>query len=193
MVLRYDTRMNQLFEWAPLLAFFVAYKLYGLYWATGVLMVGCVGLLFVHRFVTGRYKTLHIVTAVVALALGGATLILHDKRFIQWKPTVLLGIAALVFLGSSWVGRQPLARRMLESVFTEPLEVPPRTWLVINMLWGSWFALLALGNLYVAANCSESVWVNFKLFGIPAAMMVFMIPQVLWLNSKIRPSAPEGV
>ncbi len=185
--------MNQLFEWAPLLAFFVAYKLFGLYWATGVLMVGCTGLLFVHRFVTGRYKTLHIVTAVVAIALGGATLILHDKRFIQWKPTVLLGIAALVFLGSSWVGRQPLARRMLESVFTEPLEVPARAWLVINLLWGSWFALLALGNLYVAANCSESVWVNFKLFGIPAAMMVFMIPQVFWLNGKIRPSAPEGV
>jgi len=185
--------MNQLLEWAPLLAFFVAYKLFGLYWATGVLMVGCVALLFTHRFVTGRYKTLHIVTAVVALALGGATLILHDKRFIQWKPTVLLGIAALVFFGSSWVGRQPLARRMLESVFTEPLDVPARAWRVINMLWASWFALLALGNLYVAANCSESVWVNFKLFGIPAAMMLFMIPQVFWLNGKIRPSAPEGV
>jgi len=193
MILRYDTHMNQLLEWTPLLAFFVAFKLFGLYWATGVLMVGCVGLLFANRLITGRYKTVHIVTAVVAVALGGATLMLHDKRFIEWKPTVLLGITALAFLGSCWIGRQPLARRLLESVFSEPLAVPPRRWIVINLLWTAWFALLALVNLFIAANYSETVWVNFKLFGIPGAMMLFMIPQVFWLNGKVRPPAPESV
>jgi intracellular septation protein len=185
--------MNPLLEWAPLIAFFVVFKLYGLYAATGVLMVGCVALLFVHRLLTGRYKTLHIVTAIVAVALGSATLLLHDKRFIQWKPTVLLGIASLAFLGSSWIGRQPLARRMLESVFSEPLEVPARAWLVLNLLWASWFALLASLNVVIAANFSESAWVDFKLFGIPAAMMLFMIPQMFWLNGKIRPASAERV
>jgi intracellular septation protein A len=58
---------------------------------------------------------MHVITAVVVLVLGTATLLLHDKRFIQWKPTVLLGLTALAFLGSSVVGRQPLARRMLEA------------------------------------------------------------------------------
>ena len=54
-------------------------------------MVACVLLMLVHRLRTGKFKTMHVVTAAVALVLGTATLLLHDKRFIQWKPTVLLG------------------------------------------------------------------------------------------------------
>jgi intracellular septation protein len=87
-VVGYDTRMTQLLEWAPLIVFFVAFKLLGLYWATGALMVICVIVMLVHRVRTGRFKPMHVITAGVALALGSATLLLHDKRFIEWKPTV---------------------------------------------------------------------------------------------------------
>jgi intracellular septation protein len=75
---------------------------------------------------------------------------------------------------------------MLEGVFDEPLEVAPRAWQAINLLWVGWFALLAAANLYVARNFDDDVWVNFKVFGIGAAMVVFMIPQVFWLNGKLR-------
>jgi intracellular septation protein len=96
--------MNQLIEWSPLLVFFLVFKLYGLYWATAALMIVSTLVLFAHRRRTGRYKTMHIVTAGVIVALGTATLLLHDKRFIQWKPTVLLALTALAFLGSSVIG-----------------------------------------------------------------------------------------
>jgi intracellular septation protein len=122
MVVGYDTRMTQLLEWAPLIVFFVTFKLLGLYWATGALMVICVIVMLVHRARTGKFKPMHVITAGVALALGSATLLLHDKRFIEWKPTVLLGIAAIAFIGSNFIGKQPLARRMFEGVFSEPLE-----------------------------------------------------------------------
>jgi len=184
--------MTQLLEWSPLLAFFLVFKLLGLYWATAVLMVSCVALLLIHRARTGRFKTMHIITVAAVLVLGTATLLLHDKRFIQWKPTVLLGATAIAFLGSSLFGHKPLARRMLETVFSEPIDVTPHAWFVINGLWAAWFALLAALNLYVAHAFSESVWVNFKVFGITIAMIAFMIPQVLWLNGKIKPSASVG-
>jgi intracellular septation protein len=183
-VVRYDTRMNQLLEWSPLIAFFVAFKLLGIYWATAALMVACILLLAVHRLRTGKYKTLHVVTTAVVLILGTATLLLHDKRFIQWKPTVLLALTSAAFLGSAVIGRQPLARRMLEGVFPEPLTVPARTWQAINGIWTAWFALLAVLNIYIARNFPENVWVNFKVFGITIAMMLFMVPQVLWLNGR---------
>jgi intracellular septation protein len=122
----------------------------------------------------------------VILALGAATLLLHDKRFIQWKPTVLLALTALAFLGSTVIGKQPLARRMLESAFSEPLEISQRTWVLINSLWVGWFSLLAAANIYVARTFAESVWVNFKVFGITAAMLLFMIPQVIWLHGKTK-------
>jgi intracellular septation protein len=185
--------MNQLLEWSPLIVFFVAFKLLGIYWATGTLMVTCVLLMAIHRLRTGRFKTMHVVTAGVVLVLGTATLLLHDKRFIQWKPTVLLGAAAIAFLGSNVIGKQPLARRMLEGVFSEPLELSRHAWIVINSLWAGWFAVLAVANIYIAQNFAESVWVNFKVFGISVAMMVFMIPQIIWLNGKTKPAQTDGI
>jgi intracellular septation protein len=135
---------------------------------------------------TGEFKTMHIITVVIVLLLGSATLLLHDRRFIQWKPTVLLALAAAAFLGSMVLGKQPLARRMLEAVFNQPLTVSSRAWLLINSLWVGWLALLAAANIYVARNFDESIWVNFKVFGITVAMLIFMVPQVLWLSGKTK-------
>jgi BolA family transcriptional regulator, general stress-responsive regulator len=83
-------------------------------------------------------------------------------------------------------------RRMFEGVFPEPLEVSMRAWMLINALWVIWFALLAVLNLYIARNFAESTWVNFKVYGITPATMLFMIPQVLWLSGKIKPAAAES-
>jgi intracellular septation protein len=185
----YDTRMNQLLEFSPLIVFFVAFKTLDIYWATAALMSACVLLLVINRLRTGKFKTMHIITALVVVVLGTATLLLHDRRFIQWKPTVLLGLTAVAFLASMFIGKQPLVRRMLESVFEQPLQISSRTWLVINAAWSAWFALLAVANIYVARNFSESVWVNFKVIGITAATMIFLIPQVFWLAGKaLNPS-----
>ena len=184
----YDTRMKPFLDWSPLVVFFVIFKLFGIYWATASLMVTCTLVLLAHRWTAGSFKTAHLITVAVVLALGAATLLLHDKRFIQWKPTVLLALTAVAFLGSMVIGRQPLARRLLESAFKEPLDISNRAWLFINVLWVGWFALLAAANIYVAHNFAESAWVNFKVFGISAAMLLFMIPQVLWLNTRVRPA-----
>jgi intracellular septation protein len=184
--------MNQVLEWSPLIVFFVVFELFGIYWATAALMVVCTVVMIAHRMRTGRFKTMHVITVGVLLVLGSATLLLHDKRFIQWKPTVLLALTAVAFLGSSVIGRQPLARRMLEGVFNEPLEIAPRTWLLINLAWVAWFVALAAANIYVAQNFPEGVWVKFKVFGITAAMLVFMIPQVIWLNGKVKPPQSEA-
>ena len=187
----YDTRMTQLLEFSPLIVFFAVFEWKGIYWATAALMIACVLLLLVNRLRTGKFKTMHIVTVAVALVLGAATLWKHDSRFIQWKPTVLYALTAAVFFGSMFIGKQPFARRMLESVFNEPLDISPRTWLLINSLWVGWLALLAIANIYVARNFDENIWVNFKVFGITAAMLVFMVPQVFWLSSKTKTAQSE--
>jgi intracellular septation protein len=198
----YDTRMSQLLELSPLIVFLVAFELLGIYWATAALMIACALLLVIHRVRTGKFKTMHAITTAVVVILGSATLLLHDARFIQWKPTVLLALTAAAFLGSLVVGKQPLVRRMFEGVFNEPLAVSARAWLAINCLWAAWFALLAVINLYVARNFTESTWVHFKVYGITPATMIFMFPQVLWLSSKTKtgrgpptaaPSEPPGL
>jgi intracellular septation protein len=180
----YDTRMSQLLEWSPLIVFFVTFEVRDIYWATAALMIACVLQLLIHRLRAGSFKTMHIITTCVVLVLGTATLLLHDQRFIQWKLTVLLGLTSAVFLASSVVGKQPLVRRLLEAALPEPPAVSPRAWLMINLLWAAWFAAFAVLNLYVAKNFDVSLWVKFKVFGFPAATMVFMLPQVFWLAGK---------
>jgi intracellular septation protein len=184
----YDTRMTQLLEFSPLIVFFAVFEWKGIYWATAALMIACVLLMTVHRLRTGRFKTMHVITAAVALILGAATLWLHDSRFIQWKPTVLLGLTAIAFLGSTFIGKQPLVRRMLGPAFEGTVDVSSRAWVAINSLWVVWFALLAAANIYIARNFAESVWVHFKVIGIPVAMFIFMLPQIFWLSSKAKPA-----
>lgn len=183
--------MTQLLEWSPLIIFFVTFELRDIYWATAALMIACVLQLLIHRQRAGSFKTMHIVTTCVVLVLGTATLLLHDQRFIQWKLTVLLGLTSAVFLGSMVIGERPLVRRLLEATISEPLAVSARSWLIINALWTAWFAAFAILNLYVAKNFAVGLWVKFKVFGFPAATMLFMVPQVFWLAGKaVHESAP---
>jgi intracellular septation protein len=115
----------------------------------------------------------------------------HGRSFIQWKPTVLLALAAVAFLGSMFIGEQPLVRRMLGPAFDDTVQVSPRAWAAINSLWVGWFALLAAVNIYVARNFTESAWVHFKVIGIPVAMFLFMLPQVFWLSGKAKAAEPD--
>ena len=64
-----------------------------------------------------------------------------------------------------------------------------RSWLLINSLWVAWFAALAAVNIYIATHFAERTWVHFKVYGITAATMLFMIPQVFWLSGKAKQAA----
>jgi intracellular septation protein len=181
--------MQSLIDFAPLLAFFVAFLLGGIYVATGVLIVAIaiqIGWLY---WRTRKVKTMHWVTGVVALVLGLATILLQDARFIQWKATVVLWAAALAFLGTQFIGERPLIRRMLEPAL-EGTQLDQGTWKVMNLAWAAFFFGVGALNLYVAWHFSLATWVNFKVFGVMALTLVFAFIQYLWLSMKLR--GPES-
>ena len=92
--------MQALAEFAPLVAFFVTYSLRGLYAATAVLMVAMLALLGFDWLRQRRIPPLHALSAALVLVLGGATLLLHNRLFIQWKPTVLFWLVSAAFIAS---------------------------------------------------------------------------------------------
>ena len=184
--------MQALLEFAPLVAFFVAYRVWGLYTATGVLMGAMAILLVVDYLRLRRIPPMHTLSAVLVFLFGSATLLLHDLRFIQWKPTVFFWLAAAAFLVSQWVGKQTLTQRLLSAALGgDGIRVADSTWKRLNLLWVAFYALLGVLNLFVAFNLSERVWVTFKVVGLPVANLIFIGAQVAWLVRRFSAASHE--
>ncbi|HEY8051786.1 MAG TPA: inner membrane-spanning protein YciB [Steroidobacteraceae bacterium] len=175
--------MQALAEFAPLLAFAIAYYLRGLYTATAVLMVAMLILVAVDWLRLKRVPPMHGLSAVLVVVFGSATLLLHNKQFIQWKPTVFFWLASAAFLGSFWIGKRTLTERLLGPTLGAHLRVTPALWRTLNSWWVVFYALLGALNLVVVYYASERVWVALKFVDI-VLMLVFVVAQVLWLTAR---------
>jgi len=177
--------MQTLIEFLPLIAFLLAYQWAGIYAATATLMVAMAVLLGVNRWRTGKIAPLHLASAVLVFVLGGATLFLRDERFIIWKPTVLFWALALACLASLVVGRRSLIERLMTAASAEAFVGVARSeWVIVTAVWAAFYAVLGALNLWVAWNYPQTTWVNFKVFGITGATLVFVIMQTLWLARR---------
>jgi intracellular septation protein len=176
--------MQLLLELLPLAAFLIAYKFYGgIYVATATLMVAMLLSLAVLWVRAKKVPGMFAASTVLVLLFGTATLILRNARFIQWKPSIFLWLLALAFLGSAFIGKQPLAQRMLQPALGE-MTLPRGDWLKLNFAWVLYGLLFGAVNLFVAYNTSEATWVNIKTWGLPGSLLLFMVAQVLWANSR---------
>ena len=178
--------MQQILDFAPLVVFLVAYYLKDLYFATGALMLAMLDMLAADWLLLKRVPTMHWISAALVFAFGTATLLLHDQRFIQWKPTVFFWLVSTALLASRWIGDRPLVERLLGPALGTEARLPHVTWQRINLLWVAFYAVLGLVNLAVAFNASERVWVNFKVFGLTALTFAFIAAQLPWLLKRTR-------
>ena len=176
--------MQPLFDLAPLLAFVIAYYLGGIYVATAVLMAAMLGLVGLDLVRQRRVSPMHLMSTILVLALGSATLILRDPRFLKWKPTIFLWVVALASIGTTWFGTMPLARRLLGPLVAGSESLPRSIWLRLSWVWAAFYGLLGALNLWVAYHLTERSWVNFKVFGLTAAFVVFAVVQALWLSTR---------
>ena len=173
--------MRGFLDFAPILLFFGAFKLYDIYVATGVLMAATVLQMIIVYSIDRRLQTLHKVTLVLVLAFGALTLALQDDRFIKWKPTVLyLGIA-MALLGGSLLAKKNFVKLMLAS----KLPLPDPVWRNLNNAWIVYALSMATANAYVALYFSTEAWVNFKLWGY-AFPVLFIVGQGVYISRHLR-------
>ena len=83
--------MKILIDFLPILLFFGSFKLYDIYVGTAVLMAATVVQMAVIYGMDRKLQAMHKITLALVLLFGTLTLVLHDDRFIKWKPTVLVG------------------------------------------------------------------------------------------------------
>jgi intracellular septation protein len=185
--------MKLLFDFFPIMLFFIGYKFWGIYVATAIAMGASLLQVIYHRLRHQRYETMHLFNLAIIFILGGATLFFHNPLFIKWKPTGIYWLTSLVFLLSPFFTNKPLIQKMLENNISLPLTI----WYRLNYAWSIFFIAMGAANLYVAYYYSENFWVNFKLFGCAGFILVFVFLQALYLTRhalehKLPPDSPKG-
>jgi intracellular septation protein len=169
--------MKQWLDFVPLFLFFAAFKLYGIFPATGVLIAATVT---IYGGLWIKERTLeksHVITLVATLVFGGITLLLHDETWLKWKAPIINWIFAFVFLGSHVIGDKVVIERMLGHALT----VPSAVWSRLNLAWVVFFIFAGAANLYVAFTY-EQYWVDFKVFGSLGMTLLFLIGQMIYLS-----------
>lgn len=181
--------MKFLYDFFPILLFFIAYKMYDIFVATAVAIVASFVQVMLFWVQHRRFEKMQLVTLALIALLGGATLMFQDENFIKWKPSVVNWLFAVVFLGSQWIGEKPLIQRLME----QHIQVDKQSvWTVVNLSWVGFFVFSGLLNLYVAFNFSTDVWVNFKLFGLMGLTFVFVIAQGIYLTQHVIEEEDNG-
>jgi intracellular septation protein len=167
----------QLLEFLPILVFVGVYYAFGIFYATAALMVAAI-LEVAFLWATKRTISTQLkFTLWLSLVFGGLTLLLHDKTFIQWKPTILNWAMAAALLGSHFFARRNLIERMLGS----QLSLPSSVWTRLNFGWSLGFFVAGALNLYVARNFSEAFWVNYKLIGGFGITLLYVLLSAAYL------------
>lgn len=173
--------MKPFLEFFPIVLFFVAFKLYDIYVATGVAIAATVVQVIVYWLMFRKVETMQWITLGLILVMGGATLYLQDEQFIKWKLTIIEWLFGGAFLTSQFIGKKTFIERMMGA----NLELPKTIWKRLNLSWAVFFFSVGGINIYVMNHYSTDDWVSFKTFGVPAMMTIFIIGQLALLYKHI--------
>ena len=174
--------MKLLFELFPVLLFFVAYKIYGIYVATAVMIITSLLQAFYLWRRDGAIPTMHWVTLGLVVFFGGLTLVLQDPTFVKIKPTIVNWLFASAFIIAPFIGGKTLPQRMMEA----NVELPESKWKSLNVAWILFFIVLGGLNVAVAFNFSEDAWVNFKLYGLMGLTFLFALAQGFYIARHMQ-------
>lgn len=182
-------------EYGPILAFFVAYvrlkdqvfliggsEYSGFLVVTAgfiPLMVICTGLIWA---LTGKLSKMQLVTVVLVVVFGGLSVWLQDERFFKMKPTMIY----LFFAAALGFGLMR-GQSYLQALMGEALPMRDEGWMILTKRIALFFLALAVANEVIWRLFSTDVWVNFKTFGLTAALFLFFLTQGRLLQAHAIP------
>lgn len=171
--------MKMLFDFFPIIIFFAAYHIGGkdMVIATEAGIAATVLQVAIFWLKNRRFEKMHLITLVLISVFGGITIALGDSFYIKWKTTILEWVFALVFLGSEFIGKHNLVKRMMGHA----VNAPEYIWRRLNLAWVAFFAIMGFINLYVLYNYDDETWLNFKTFGMLGLTIVFILAQSIYI------------
>ncbi|SPH16774.1 Intracellular septation protein [Defluviimonas aquaemixtae] len=172
-------------ELGPIIAFFVAFtrlkdatvtingaEYGGFILATAGFVPLLAGTTLILWRLTGRLSPMQIATLVLVIVFGGLSVWLNDERFFKMKPTIIYLLFAGILGAGLLQGRSYLALAM-----DEVMPLKHEGWMILTRRLAAFFAGLAVLNEVIWRTMSDQAWVNFKTFGLTAAIFLFFMSQ----------------
>ena len=180
--------LPKILEFAPALAFFIAYRLTNnLITATAVIVGTCI-LAFVLQYILWKKTSrMQVFVCAAVILFGLPTVLLNDPQIIKWKVTVVnLVLAAAILVCQHVLKRNPFAY-----LFGQEIALPQHIWLKMGTWWMIFFIIAAGLNVVIAfylpqlfgidAMTAESLWVDYKTFGNAILNFIFALGCVFYL------------
>tara|TARA_X000000368_G_scaffold61333_1_gene43244 strand:- start:26 stop:562 length:537 start_codon:yes stop_codon:yes gene_type:complete len=167
--------MKQLFEFFPLIVFFVVYYKSDkdLYLSITAVIIATLISLVALYIKERKISTMMLVSTIILIVFGGLSIFLKNDIFFKMKPTIINALFAIILIGSTFFNK-PVLKMLLNS----SMKLTDQGWSLMNKLWSGFFIFLALLNEIVWRTQTTDVWVNFKVFGIMGITIVFTIVQI---------------
>jgi len=173
-----------LIDLGPLLVFFVVNffapvpDVLKIFVATGAFMIAMVAAMIFSALRYHRISPLLWFSGIMVVILGGLTIWLHDRTFIQMKPTVYYALVSGLLIFGLLTDR-PLLQRVLGSTYP---GLDQDGWDKLTRNWAIFFGFMAILNEAVWRNTSWDFWIGFKLWGALPLTFLFAaanIPMLL--------------
>ena len=209
--------MKFLFDIFPLLAFFAAFKLGGMYEAAthdfvqqylsgfvsgGLIkadqapwilatLVGIIATACQVSYLLLRGRKVDgmlWLSLFIFVVFGGASIYLHDDFFLKWKPTLIYWLSGLALLIAHVGFKKNLIRKTMEA----QVQLPDAVWNQLLAAWIIFFGAIGALNLFVAFVLYKgdmAAWVSFKAFGATGIFFAFIVAQTLFLAKHIKEDA----
>ncbi|XRX42406.1 MAG: septation protein IspZ [Buchnera aphidicola (Eriosoma harunire)] len=160
-----------------LLVFFTVYHNYNIYIATNILMLISTISFFINYMFYKKIDITDIVNISFILIFGYLTIHLHNAMFIKWKITILYFIISIIF----YYYHLKKKTLFITTIFKNKKFLSNQTWKKLNLAWGGFFLLCGILNIYIIYFLSETLWIYFKILGLPILTLLFIIINLIYI------------
>ncbi|RPF72490.1 inner membrane-spanning protein YciB [Aurantiacibacter spongiae] len=180
--------LNVAVDYGPLLVFFLVYRWYSpdnaaedtpgeifaVIRGTGAFIVASLIALGISKWRLGKVSPMLWLSTAMIVGFGALTIYFQDERFIQWKPSIVYALFAVVLLAGYARGKS-LLKVLLETAF-EGLD--DSGWLKLSRNWGVFFIALCALNTVLIYVVSFETWLGMKLWLFLPLTFLFTFTQV---------------
>ena len=161
------------FEILPITIFFIISQYYSIIFAALIASLLSIIVIFVFYIIEKRVAKFQIFSILMSGLFTIVAFYLNEEKFIKIQPTIFNGFFSLVLLTGLLHGKA-----MMKQFFNTQFSLNEKTWKLLSLRWGLFFAFLTIINEIAWRNLSTDEWVNIKVFVLAPLVGIFMLAQL---------------